>query len=50
MNIEIKKQYELVNYEKSIDFMKLRAIGRLGYNVYVEVNNLFSMERPTWDQ
>ena len=37
-------------HEDRIDFMKLRAIGRLGYNDYVEVNNLFSMERPTWDQ
>jgi len=36
--------------EDRIDFMKLRAIGRLGYSDYVEINNLFSMERPIWNQ
>ena len=37
-------------HEDRIDFMKLRAIGRLGYSDYVDVNNLFSMERPTWEK
>ena len=33
-----------------IDFLKMRAIGRLGYLEYVEVNNTFSMARPNWDE
>ncbi|MBN18946.1 MAG: flavin reductase [Chloroflexi bacterium] len=40
---------EIISQDR-IDFMKLRAIGRLGYNDYVEINNFFSMERPIWDQ
>lgn len=31
-----------------IDFLKLRPIGRLGYQDYVEVNNAFAMQRPRW--
>ena len=34
--------------EGRIDFLKLRPIGRLGYLDFVEVNNTFSMDRPTW--
>ena len=33
-----------------IDFLRMRAIGRLGYLEYVEVNNTFSMARPNWDE
>ena len=33
-----------------IDFLKMRAIGRLGYLEYIEVNNTFSMARPNWDE
>ena len=38
---------ELLTHGK-IDFLKMRAIGRLGYQEYVEVNNTFSMTRPNW--
>lgn len=31
-----------------VDFLKLRPIGRLGYMDYVEVNNAFTMQRPSW--
>ena len=31
-----------------VDFLKLRPIGRLGYMDYVEVNNSFTMHRPSW--
>ena len=31
-----------------VDFLKLRPIGRLGYMDYVEVNNTFTMHRPSW--
>lgn len=31
-----------------VDFLKLRPIGRLGYMDYVEVNNAFAMQRPSW--
>ncbi len=31
-----------------IDFLKLRPVGRLGYQDFVEVDSVFSMERPTW--
>ncbi len=31
-----------------IDFLKLRPVGRLGYQDFVEVDRVFSMERPTW--
>ena len=31
-----------------IDFLKLRPVGRLGYLDFVEVDNVFRMERPTW--
>ena len=31
-----------------IDYHKVQPIGRLGYLDFVEVNNLFSMERPKW--
>ena len=32
-----------------IDFLKLRPIGRLGYLDFVDVNNVFSMNRPNWN-
>ena len=31
-----------------VDFLKLRPIGRLGYMDYVEVDNAFTMQRPSW--
>ena len=31
-----------------IDYRKLQSIGRLGYLDFVEVDNMFSMERPKW--
>ena len=31
-----------------IDFLKLRPVGRLGYLDFVEVDSVFSMERPAW--
>ena len=31
-----------------IDFLKLRPVGRLGYLDFVEVDSVFTMERPTW--
>lgn len=31
-----------------IDYRKLQPIGRLGYLDFVEVDNMFSMERPKW--
>lgn len=31
-----------------INFLAVRPIGRLGYLDYVEVDNVFSMERPSW--
>ena len=31
-----------------IDFLKIRPVGRLGYQDFVEVDSVFSMERPTW--
>ena len=31
-----------------IDFLKLRPVGRLGYQDFVEVDSVFTMERPTW--
>lgn len=34
-----------------IDFYKMRVIGRLGYQEYVEVNNTFTMTRPpNWSE
>ena len=33
-----------------INFLKLRPISRLGYLDFSEVSNLFSMDRPEWDQ
>lgn len=33
-----------------IDFLKLRAVGRLGYRDFVEVNNVFSMELEKWEK
>ena len=39
---------ERVITDGRIDFLKLRPIGRLGYADYVEVNNAFSMQRPSW--
>jgi flavin reductase (DIM6/NTAB) family NADH-FMN oxidoreductase RutF len=32
-----------------IDFLKVRPIGRLGYLDFVEVDNVFSMDRPEWE-
>ena len=34
--------------EGRIDFLKLRPVGRLGYLDFVEVDSVFSMERPAW--
>ena len=39
---------ERVMVDGRIDFFKLRPIGRLGYLDFVEVDSVFSMERPTW--
>ena len=39
---------ERVLTEGRIDFLKLRPVGRLGYQDFVEVDSVFSMERPTW--
>jgi flavin reductase (DIM6/NTAB) family NADH-FMN oxidoreductase RutF len=33
-----------------VDTLAFRTIGRLGYLDYVEVNNVFSMERPRWKE
>ena len=33
-----------------IDLLQIRPIGRLGYFDFVEVNNVFSMVRPDWDE
>lgn len=41
---------ESVIVKGRIDFLKLRPIGRLGYRDYVEVNNQFSMELPSWEK
>ena len=35
--------------EGRIDFLKLRPIGRLGYLDFVDINNVFSMDRPNWN-
>ena len=32
-----------------IDLLKVRPIGRLGYNDFAEVSNIFSIVRPTWE-
>ena len=40
---------ERVLVEGRIDFLKLRPVGRLGYQDFVEVDSVFSMERPTWE-
>ncbi len=39
---------ERVLADGRIDFLKLRPVGRLGYQDFVEVDSVFSMERPTW--
>ena len=39
---------ERVLVEGRIDFLKLRPVGRLGYLDFVEVDSVFTMERPTW--
>lgn len=39
---------EKVMSDGQIDFLKLRPVGRLGYLDYVEVDNHFTMARPTW--
>ena len=39
---------ERVMVDGRIDFFKLRPIGRLGYLDFVEVDSVFSMERPQW--
>ena len=39
---------ERVLVDGRIDFFKLRPIGRLGYLDFVEVDSVFSMERPQW--
>ncbi len=33
-----------------VDLIKVQPIGRLGYFDFVEVNNLFSIPRPEWDE
>lgn len=33
-----------------IDYLKLKPISRLGYLDFSQVSNVFSMERPMWDQ
>ena len=38
---------ESVLVDGRIDFLKLRPVGRLGYQDFVEVDSVFSMERPT---
>lgn len=40
---------ESVLVKGKIDFLKVRPVGRLGYLDFVEVNNVFSMERPKWE-
>ena len=37
-----------VTTNNRIDPLKLRPIGRLGHLDFVEVNNIFSLERPRW--
>lgn len=32
-----------------VDYLKLRPISRLGYLDFSEVDNFFSMDRPTWE-
>lgn len=39
---------EAVITDGLVDFSKLQAIGRLGYNDYVRVSEAFTMIRPTW--
>ena len=39
---------ERVLVDGRIDFLKLRPVGRLGYLDFVEVDSVFTMERPTW--
>ena len=39
---------ESVITEGLVDFGKLQAIGRLGYNDYVHVSQAFTMIRPKW--
>ena len=39
---------ERVLVDGRIDFLKLRPVGRLGYQDFVEVDSVFTMERPTW--
>ena len=39
---------ERVLADGRIDFLKLRPVGRLGYLDFVEVDSVFTMERPTW--
>ena len=39
---------ERVIVNDRIDFPKLRPVGRLGYLDFVEVDSVFTMERPTW--
>ena len=39
---------ERVLTDGRIDFLKLRPVGRLGYQDFVEVDSVFTMERPTW--
>ena len=40
---------ERVLVDGRIDFLKLRPVGRLGYLDFVEVDSVFTMERPTWE-
>lgn len=40
---------ERVLVDGRIDFLRLRPVGRLGYQDFVEVDSVFTMERPTWD-
>jgi len=39
---------ESVLVDGRVDMKRLQPVGRLGYLDYVVVNEIFSMERPTW--
>ncbi len=47
IGINIKDQFIV---DGNIDYLKIRPLGRLGRLDYVDVNNSFSMERPSWEQ
>jgi len=47
VGINIEDQFIV---DGNIDYIKIRPLGRLGRQDFVDVNNSFSMERPDWNQ